>query len=125
MVRSLAYIPDFSFDRDMLIEALENLFLNALDSMSEGGCLTVFTGMTEEAGSKEVVIKVQDTGEGISADQMEMLFEPFYTTKPSEKGTGLGLSITKKIMELLDGRVEIESEEGIGSVVILILPFRR
>jgi len=54
-----------------------------------------------------------------------MIFEPFYTTKPSEKGTGLGLSITRKIMGLLGGEVEIQSEEGIGSVVILTLPFGR
>ena len=52
-----------------------------------------------------------------------MIFEPFYTTKAAEHGTGLGLSITKKIMESLDGRVEIESQLGKGAEVILTLPF--
>jgi len=62
VIRSLAYIPDFSFDRDLIIEALENLFLNAIDSMPDGGCLTVFTGLAGNSEKKEVVIKVMDTG---------------------------------------------------------------
>jgi signal transduction histidine kinase len=66
-----------------------------------------------------------DTGDGIAEDQLEMIFEPFYTTKVAEQGTGLGLSITKKIMESLGGTVEIQSEVGKGSEVILSMPFKR
>ena len=125
VIRSLAYIPDFLFDRDMVTEALENIVLNALDSMTRGGCLTLFTGIAGDPGERDVIVKIMDTVAGISEDQLEIIFEPFYTTKPSEKGTGLGLSITKKIMELHDGRVDIESEENIGSIVTLTLPFKR
>ena len=53
-----------------------------------------------------------------------MIFEPFYTTKAAEQGTGLGLSITKKILESMNGTVEIESKVGKGSVVILSLPLK-
>ncbi len=122
--RSFEDLPRFSFDKDMIIEVLENIFLNAVDSMSGGGSLTVST--EKEVGPEEsnVIIRIQDTGEGISDEQMGMIFEPFYTTKPAEHGTGLGLSITRKIMESLGGTVEIESEVGKGSVVILSLPFR-
>ena len=77
-----------------------------------------------ESGKSEVIIRVQDTGGGVSAEQMEMIFEPFYTTKAAEQGTGLGLSITKKILDSLGGTVEIESELGKGSVVSVCLPFR-
>ena len=125
VIRSLAYIPRFSFDRDLIIEALENIFINAIDSMTNGGTLTVFTGLDGESGSQKAVIKISDTGTGISKDRMKLIFEPFYTTKPSEKGTGLGLSITRKIMELLGGGVQIQSEEGEGTTVILTLPFKR
>ena len=122
--RNFADLPPFSFDRDMIIEALENIFLNAVDSMSGGGSLSITTEKKAGPENPKVVIKIQDTGSGISAEQMEMIFEPFYTTKAAEQGTGLGLSITRKILETMDGTVEIESEVGKGSVVILTLPFK-
>ena len=120
--KSLAEIPKFSFDRDMLIEALDNILLNAVDSMTEGGTLTVITEKEEKQEGARVSVKVKDTGAGISQDQLEMIFEPFYTTKVAE-GTGLGLSITRKIMESMDGTVDIESEVGKGSTITLSLPF--
>ncbi|MDH3331906.1 MAG: ATP-binding protein, partial [Desulfobulbaceae bacterium] len=122
--RSFADLPEFSFDKDMIIEVLENIFLNAVDSMSGGGNLTVSTEKEAGAGQFNVIIRIQDTGGGISDEQMELIFEPFYTTKAAEQGTGLGLSITKKIMESLGGKVEIESEVGKGAAVILSLPYR-
>jgi len=122
--KDLAEIPRFSFDRDMLIEALENILLNAVDSMDEGGTLTVAAEIAESRENPKVLIKVKDTGAGISQDQLDMIFEPFYTTKVAE-GTGLGLSITKKIMESMHGTVEIESEEEKGTTIILALPFKK
>jgi len=122
--RSFAELQEFSFDKDMIIEVLENIFLNAVDSMPGGGSLTVSIEKEDQPEPSSVVIRIQDTGGGISAEQMEMIFEPFYTTKVAEQGTGLGLSISRKILESLGGTVEIESEVGKGSVVILSLPFR-
>ena len=122
--KTLADLPRFCFDKDMLIEVLENVFLNAIDSMSEGGTLTITSEKAGEAGNPSVYIKIKDTGGGISEDQREMIFEPFYTTKAAEQGTGLGLSITRKLMESLGGTVEIESVLGKGAEVILSLPFR-
>jgi len=120
---SLEDIPRFPFDRDMIIEVLENIFLNAVDAMPEGGTLTITTEKEDEPDTSTVLIRIRDTGPGISEEQMAMIFEPFYTTKAAEKGTGLGLSITRKIMESLGGRVDIESEVGKGAVVILSQPF--
>ena len=122
--RSFADLANFSFDKDMIIEVMENIFLNAIDSMSGGGSLTITTEKEDEPEGSTIVIKIQDTGDGISEEQMEMIFEPFYTTKIAKQGTGLGLSITKKIMESLGGTVGILSEVGKGSLVILSLPFR-
>ena len=120
--KNIANIPKFSFDKDLLIEALDNILLNAVDSMARGGTLTIMTEKAEEQELSSVVIKIKDTGAGISEDQLEMIFEPFYTTKVAE-GTGLGLSITRKIMESMNGSVEIDSEEGKGTVIKLSLPF--
>jgi len=122
--RSFAELDRFSFDKDMIIEVLENIFLNAVDSMSGGGTLTVSIKKEDRPEQSNVVIRIRDTGVGISEAQLEMIFEPFYTTKAAEQGTGLGLSITRKILETLGGTVEIESEVGKGSVVIVSLPFR-
>ena len=122
--KSFAGLPKFYFDKDMIIEVLENIFLNAIDSMAGGGRLTITTEKASGPGESDVIIRIQDTGVGISAEQMEMIFEPFYTTKAAEQGTGLGLSITKKILDSLGGTVEIESELGKGSVVSVCLPFR-
>jgi len=121
--KNIANIPEFSFDKDMLIEALDNILLNAVDSMARGGTLTVMTEKEEEQELSWVVITIKDTGAGISEDQLEMIFEPFYTTKVAE-GAGLGLSITRKIMESMDGSVEIDSEEEKGTVITLTLPFK-
>jgi PAS domain S-box-containing protein len=122
--RSLEDLPSFLFDKDMIIEVLENIFLNAIDSMPDGGTLTVTSAKVDRPEQSKVFIRIQDTGVGISEDQLEKIFEPFYTSKVAEQGTGLGLSITRKIMESLEGSVEIESEVGKGSVVILTLPFK-
>jgi len=124
ITKNFSELPGFSFDKDMIIEVLENIFLNAVDSMPGGGSLTVSIEKEDQPEPSSVVIRIQDTGGGISAEQMEMIFEPFYTTKVAEQGTGLGLSISRKILESLGGTVEIESEVGKGSVVILSLPFR-
>ena len=121
--RSLENLPRFLFDSDLIVEVLENIVLNAIDVMPTGGTLTVTTEKDEGPGKSNVFVRIQDTGDGISEEQMKMIFEPFYTTKAAEHGTGLGLSITKKIMESLDGRVEVESEVGKGAEVILTLPF--
>jgi signal transduction histidine kinase len=102
---------------------LENIILNAVDSMPDGGTLTVSTEKEEKTEGARVLIKISDTGVGISKEQGEMIFEPFFTTKVAEQGTGLGLSITRKIMEAMDGTVEFQSEIGKGTVVTLSLPY--
>ena len=69
-------------------------------------------------------LKFSDTGTGIHKEDMEKIFEPFFTTKPEEKGTGLGLSVSYSIIEKHGGRLEVESEFGVGTAVIIDLAAR-
>ena len=69
-------------------------------------------------------LKFSDTGTGIRKEDMEKILEPFFTTKPEEKGTGLGLYVSYSIIEKHGGRLEVESEFGVGTAVIIDLAAR-
>lgn len=93
-----------------------NVVLNAMEAMPQGGVLKVST-LTED---DNVCIKVVDTGVGIPEEDLEHLFEPFFTRKT--RGTGLGLANVKRILEEHGGRVGINSTSGEGTQVSLWLP---
>lgn len=84
-------LPLLAGDRDQLTQVLTNLIGNAVDAMSEGGRLTIETGVHGSNGHRYAGVDVLDTGVGIPAERLLTIFEPFYTTKPEGKGTGLGL----------------------------------
>lgn len=92
-----------------------NLLLNAAEAMDEGGTIRVEAKPTK---SRFVVVKVSDTGKGITRDNLKSIFDPFFTTKP--RGTGLGLSIVHRIMEAYEGWIDIDSEAGSGTTFSLI-----
>ena len=96
-------------DSAQLHRALQNLVLNALDAMPSGGVLTVRTGHSD--GS--VRLEVADTGSGLTKEECERLFTPYYTTK--QHGTGLGLAIVQSVVSDHGGRISVESEPGHGS----------
>ncbi len=98
-------------------EALINLIFNAVDALVNGGKITITTKMDKDV----IKLSVKDNGVGIDKETLEHCFEPFFTTK-GEKGTGLGLSIVYGIMNRHGGKVEIKSELGKGTEVILIFP---
>jgi signal transduction histidine kinase len=105
-------------ERDTLRRALINIVRNGLQACPRGGTVTL---EAREAGEGWRAIEVRDTGCGISAAQLEQVMTPFYTTK--EKGSGLGLALTRKIVEQHGGRLELESEVGVGTCVRLVWPF--
>ena len=107
---------DFNFDTDKIKQAFMNVVLNAMEAMPQGGTLTISTFQENE----DVCIRVCDTGIGISEDDIEHLFEPFFTRKT--KGTGLGLANVKRIVEEHGGTVDIESVHNEGTTVSLWLP---
>jgi signal transduction histidine kinase len=104
---------------DQLKQVLLNLFTNAIDAMSGApGTLRVAT----EATATEAVVRVQDTGSGISEDHLAHIFDPFFTTKPEVKGTGLGLSISRGIIQSHGGSIDVESRLGEGTTFTVRLP---
>jgi len=103
-------------DQDLLYRGIMNLIINAVQAIEDTGKIIIHIG--EEKGGYRVVIK--DTGKGISDDNLNKIFNPFFTTK--EKGSGLGLPIVRKIIEGHGGTIEIKSTEGVGTNVTLHLP---
>jgi len=113
-----AACPVMQFDPDQIRQVLINLIQNALDAMPGGGELTVMT--RRQDGFVEIV--VADTGCGVSEDDMESLFDAFFTTKAG--GTGLGLSVSQKIAHGHGGDILVQSKPGAGSSFTLRLPIR-
>ena len=114
-------LPDVLVDPMQMRQAILNVFLNAIEAMNDGGTLTIETAGTDSAdGPPTVTLSVADTGVGMSAEEVEKLFEPFYTTKPS--GTGLGMTVVSRIVEQNGGRIGVRSEPGEGTTFSLVLP---
>jgi len=105
-------------DPHMLYRAFLNLFINAIQSMNNGGAIKV----DAEEEKDHYSICIEDTGSGISEETLSKIFDPFFSTK--DKGSGLGLPIVRSIVEAHSGSVHVESREGSGTKVILRLPRR-
>ncbi|MBL7072148.1 MAG: hypothetical protein ISS33_00020 [Candidatus Omnitrophica bacterium] len=108
--------PKIMVDSDQLAHALQNIANNAIMAMSGSGELTFRLQKKDDC----VCIEIEDTGGGIPPDQMPLIFEPLYSSKP--KGTGLGLPIAKIMIESQEGRIDFESELGEGTVFKICLP---
>ena len=104
-------------DSELLHRALSNLVLNAMDAMPEGGTLTVSAVRAREM----VRISVADTGAGLTPEECERLFTPYYTTK--QHGTGLGLAIVQSVIADHNGTIAVENVEGGGARFVIGLPF--
>ncbi len=111
-------------DKDQIREAINNLISNAVDVMPEGGILKIRTFMERACEVNYVVVEITDTGCGIPEAKLNMIFEPFYTTKKIGDGTGLGLSICKKIIDENNGLLRVRSELGKGTSFKLFFPYR-
>ena len=109
-------LPVTPIDPAQIQQVLVNLIKNALQAMTKGGTLTLQTG----EGADGVWVSVADTGGGIPQEQINRIFEPFYTTK--KKGTGLGLMIVQRIVRAHGGRIELESQVGRGTTFRIWLP---
>jgi PAS domain S-box-containing protein len=119
-------------DPAQMEQVVLNLAVNARDAMPDGGDLTVVTERVEVGGGavdgdrsgprRYVVLTVRDTGVGIPAEHRGRIFEPFFTTKPRGRGTGMGLAMVYGIVRNHGGTVEVESEEGRGTTIRVLLP---
>jgi len=113
-------IPHVSCSPSQINQVILNLLSNAAQATRDGeGTITLRTGMR---GAAHVTVEVADNGSGIPADVLPKIFDPFFTTKAVGKGTGLGLSICYKIVENHGGKLEVESQPGLGTRFTLVLP---
>lgn len=96
-----------------------NLFLNSIQAMPQGGTISVTAYQDSEDYLR---VDIADTGEGIKPEDLEHIFEPFYTTKSVGRGTGLGLAVTYSIVKKHGGYIEVKSEQGAGTTFSLYLP---
>ena len=116
---SLAHAqPYVVANRDDIGLALVNLLHNAIEACLDGGHVTVATTVEEE----HVQIQVRDTGVGLSHEELQQVFDPFYTTRQEAGGTGLGLSLTHRIITDHRGSIELQSVLGQGTTVCVCLP---
>ena len=115
-VECCADIPLIQADSEQLRRAVRNLALNAMDAMPQGGFLTIRTARAPDA----VVLEVSDTGQGLTPEERDRLFTPYYTTKLH--GTGLGLAIVQSVVSDHRGKIAVESEPGRGSTFRIQLP---
>jgi PAS domain S-box-containing protein len=111
-------LPHLMADFDQLHQVCTNLILNSIQAMPQGGKLTLRTSVS----NGQLKIEVQDTGCGISPENMRKLFTPFFTTKHEVKGVGLGLAISYGIIQRHHGRIEVQSKEGEGTTFTIYLP---
>jgi signal transduction histidine kinase len=112
-------IPPIYGDELLLRQAFSNLVQNALEAMASGGELRVSARFIPKS-TVEIIVK--DSGTGIHPENLERIFLPFFTTKA--RGTGLGLALVHKIVLSHNGRIEVESEEGKGTMFHIYLPTR-
>jgi signal transduction histidine kinase len=112
-------LPEIDGDTELLHRAFQNVVLNAVDAMPEGGTLTLRSSDLEG----KIRVEIADTGNGLTSEESARLFTPYFTTKP--QGTGLGLAIVQSVVSDHHGTVSISSEEGRGTTIRIELPQRQ
>lgn len=122
---NLTNIAEIYGDGQQLEQVFINIIINAIQAMEKGGKIDISTGtiIKKELDSKYreyAVVKIADTGKGITEEEIKKLFNPFYTTK--EQGTGLGLSISNQIIEEHKGTIEVNSRLGKGTTFTICIP---
>jgi hypothetical protein len=123
--KKFAPLPKTMIDPNSMEQAFLNIILNAQKAMPKGGNFTVSTALLpprkdDGKENQEVQVIFEDTGVGISKENLPKVFNPFFSTRSD--GTGLGLSITKNIVEQHGGKIEVESQVNMGTKFIITLP---
>ncbi len=112
-------LPEILMDASQIEQVLINMMINASQAMPQGGGLVIKTGVS--ASRDHITIQIEDTGYGISEENIEKLFDPFFSTK-GHKGTGLGLSVSYGIIQSHGGEIKVDSKPGSGTAFTIILP---
>jgi signal transduction histidine kinase len=120
-----ANLPTVMMDKSQIKQVFTNVFMNAIEAMKEEGVLGIRTARRDGRADGYVKITVSDTGEGIPEGNIHKVFDPFFTTRKTEGKPGLGLSVAKGIVDKHNGTIEIESDTGLGTRVLIGLPTGR
>jgi two-component system NtrC family sensor kinase len=118
-------LPMLTLDRNQLQSVLLNMIINALDATEPGGNINIYTATglsASDTGQKGVEISIADTGCGIPAEDLDKLFDPFFTKKDMSQATGLGLSVSYGIIQRHGGTIRVQSEVGKGTRFFIWLP---
>ncbi|HHT9135393.1 MAG TPA: PAS domain-containing sensor histidine kinase [Candidatus Avalokitesvara rifleensis] len=118
-------VPMINADGKLLKQVFLNIILNASNAMSEGGRLWIKTSVEKKQQPHQIEITFKDSGPGIPKEDIDKVFDPFFTTMPVGEGTGLGLSICYGIIKEHGGTIRVESNPGRGSVFVITLPLTR
>jgi signal transduction histidine kinase len=111
-------LPRLRTDAPLLRQVVLNLMTNALHAVERGGHIRV----TAEADERHLMIHVSDNGCGIPPENLDKIFNPFFTTKPPGQGTGLGLSLCHNLVQGMGGTIQVESAPGRGTTFTVRLP---
>lgn len=111
-------VPLIRLDGLQFSQVLFNLILNAIGAIEKGGKVKI----TTLANREKLILKIKDNGKGISKENQQLIFQPFFTTKPTGEGTGLGLSVVHGIVKGHGGGIEVESEIGVGTEFSITFP---
>ncbi len=111
-------LPDIHADATQLTQVMTNLVVNAIQAMPRGGRLSVATRWDRDT----VILRIEDTGEGMSPEVKKQIFMPFFTTKEMDRGTGLGLAVVHGIVTAHRGTIHVDSEVGRGTRFEIRLP---
>ena len=113
------HLPIISVVPDQVVQVFINIFMNAVDALE--GCAGTITTCSRK-NEKGIEVTVQDTGKGIQPTEVDKIFEPFYTTKPTGQGTGLGLWVSYEIVKSFGGNIFVESSPAHGSMFTIMFP---
>lgn len=119
LTKNLQNLPYVRGDSRQLVQVFLNIIMNAIEAMKDGKKVIMVKSYPGENGS-EAVVEISDTGIGVDEENLEKIFDPFFTTK--QKGTGLGLSVVRSIVSEHEGRIDIRSQKGEGTTVIVSFP---
>lgn len=121
VVRDFDDLPNVECIISQINQVIMNLLVNAAHAIDDFGQIHIRT----RTSGDNVIIEVEDTGQGISEENLNRIFEPFFTTKPIGRGTGLGLSLSFNIIEKHNGRIDVDSKPGNGTCFRITLPVKQ
>jgi signal transduction histidine kinase len=121
--QEISGLPEIKGDYEKMTQVLINLLHNSIQAMPEGGKLKIRVQEIFDNNQRKVLLRVEDSGQGIPEEYRKKVFDPFFTTK--EGGTGLGLSIVYSIIKEHHGSIELQSEVGKGTVFAIIFSQER